>query len=71
MKNNKKYDYGKAEADLYDVGARFPEDVYEYSSEKSFRRHMKEYGLNPDRYLKSEKKNTSYGSGRSSGSSRL
>lgn len=45
-----KFDYKKAEADLYDAGARHPEEVSEYRSEKAFRGYMKEHGLNPDHY---------------------
>lgn len=62
MAKNSKYNYSKAEADLYDVGCRHPEEVYEYRSEKSFRSHMKEHGLNPDKYIKPDKNKKSSGS---------
>ena len=67
MAKKSKYNYSKAEADLYDVGCRHPEEVYEYRSEKSFRSHMKEHGLNPDKYIKSDSKKSSSGSSNSSG----
>lgn len=67
MRKNDKYDYGKAEADLYESGSRHPESVYEYRSEKSFRSYMKENGLNPDRYAKSDSKKKSSSSNNSSG----
>ena len=44
------FDYGKAEADLDDIGCRNPEEVYGYKSEKGFNEFMRENGLNPDRY---------------------
>ena len=40
-----KFNYKKAEADLYDVGAHYPDEIYDYKSEKSFRSFMKENGL--------------------------
>ena len=40
-----KFDYKKAEADLYDSGARHPDEIYEYKSEKAIRGYMKENGL--------------------------
>ena len=62
MAKNSKYNYNKAEADLYDVGCRHPEEVYEYHSEKSFRSYMKEHGLNPDKYIKPDKNKKPSGS---------
>ena len=44
-----KFDYKKAEADLYDSGARHPDEIYEYKSEKAIRGYMKENGLNPEK----------------------
>lgn len=67
MAKNNKYDYSKAEADLYDVGCHHSEEIYEYRSEKSFRSHMKEHGLNPDKYIKSDGKKKSSGSSNGSG----
>lgn len=63
MAKNSKYNYGKAEADLYDIGCHDPEEIYEYRTEKGFRSHMKEHGLNPDKYIKSDSKHKSSGSG--------
>jgi hypothetical protein len=59
MSKNSKYGYRKAEAALDDVGARHPDEIYEYRSEKSFRSHMKEHGLNPDKYIKPDSKKSS------------
>ena len=61
------FDYRKAEADLYDVGACHPEDVYEYRSEKALRGYMREHGLNPDKYIKSGGNSGSNSSSSSSG----
>lgn len=46
----KKFNYKKAEADLYDAGASHPDEIYEYRSEKAVRGYMKEHGLKPDKY---------------------
>ena len=54
-----KFNYKKAEADLYDVGAHYPDEIYDYKSEKSFRSFMKENGLNPDKYYKPDGKSGS------------
>ena len=62
-----KFNYKKAEADLYDVGARHPDEIYDYKSEKAFRSFMKENGLNPDKYYKPDEKSSRSKSG-SSGS---
>jgi len=59
MGKNSKYNYSKAEADLYDAGCRHPDEIYEYRSEKSFRSYMKEHGLNPDKYIKPDSKTKS------------
>ena len=65
-----KFDYKKAEADLYDSGARHPDEIYEYKSEKAIRGYMKENGLNPDKYYKPDgkSKRSSSGSHSNSGS---
>ena len=65
-----KFDYKKAEADLYDVGAHHPDEIYDYKSEKAIRGYMKENGLNPDKYYKPDGKNSHSkpGSGAGSGS---
>lgn len=51
-----KFDYKKAEANLYDSDARHPDEIYEYKSEKAIRGYMKENGLNPDKYYKPNEK---------------
>ena len=61
MGKNDKFNYKKAEADLDSVGARHPDRIYEYRSDKSLRGIMKENGLNPDKYYKSDNKNNSSG----------
>ena len=63
-----KFDYKKAEADLYDSGARHPDEIYEYKSEKAIRGYMKENGLNPDKYYKPDGKSSHSKSGSGSGS---
>ena len=63
-----KFNYKKAEADLYDVGAHHPDEIYDYKSEKSFRSFMKENGLNPDKYYKPDGKSSRSKSGSASGS---
>ena len=62
MAKLKEFDYKKAEADLDGVGARHPDEIYSYHSEKAVRGYMKEHGLNPDKYDKSDGKNASSGS---------
>ena len=37
MKKPDGFDYGKAEADLDDIGARYPDEIYSYHSEKAVR----------------------------------
>lgn len=63
-----KFDYRKADADLYDSGARHPDEIYEYKSEKAIRGYMKENGLNPDKYYKPDGKSKRPGSGSHSNS---
>lgn len=63
-----KFDYKKAEADLYDSGARHPDEIYEYKSEKAIRGYMKENGLKPDKYYKPDGKISRSKSGSGSGS---
>jgi len=62
MAKNTKYNYKKAEADLEDIGCRHPDEIYEYHSEKGFRSHMKEHGLNPDKYIKPDNDKKTSGS---------
>lgn len=65
MGKKSKYNYDKAEADLYEIGVRHPEDVFEYSSEKGFNEYMKEHGLNPNKYIKKDRKKKSSASSNS------
>ena len=46
----KNFDYGRAEADLEDMGHPCPDEVYGYKTEKGFNSFMRENGLNPERY---------------------
>ncbi len=62
-----KFDYKKAEADLYDSGSRHPDEIYEYKSEKAIRGYMKENGLIPDKYYKSDGKSSHPKAGSGSG----
>ena len=63
-----KFNYKKAEADLHDAGARHPDEIYEYKSEKAIRGYMKENGLNPDKYYKQNGNTSRSKSGSDSGS---
>lgn len=62
MAKLKGFDYKKAEADLDGVGARHPDEIYSYHSERAVRGYMKEHGLNPDKYYKPDRKDDSPGS---------
>ena len=44
------FDYGRAEADLEDTDCPWPDEIYDYRSEKGRDEFMRENGLNPDRY---------------------
>lgn len=57
MKKDDGFDYRKAEADLEDIGAHHPDEIYSYRSEKALRGFMKEHGLNPDKYYQDNPKN--------------
>ena len=63
-----KFDYKKVEADLHDSGARHPDEIYSYKSEKAIRGYMKENDLNPDKYYKPDGKSSRSKSGSGSGS---
>lgn len=63
-----KFDYKKAETDLFDSGAHHPDEIYEYKSEKAIRGYMKENGLNPDKYYKPDGKSRHSKSGSTSSS---
>ena len=65
MSKKSKYNYSKAEADLYDAGARHPDEIYGYKSEKGFNSYMKEHGLDPKKYTNSDSSKNSSGSGSS------
>lgn len=45
-----KFDYNKAEADLYDAGDRYSEDIYSYRNSKYRDSYLREHGLNPEKY---------------------
>jgi len=63
----KKFNYGKAEADLYDSGCHDSEEIYGYRSEKGISEFMKENGLNPDKYYEEDKSGNSNSSSNSDG----
>lgn len=63
-----RFDYGKAEADLYDSGCPYSEEIYGYRSEKGINEFMRENGLNPDRYYSGDSNNGVSGNGASNGS---
>ena len=46
----KNFDYGRAEADLEEMGHPCPDEVYDYKTEKGFNTFLRENGLNPERY---------------------
>ena len=48
---NFQFDYGKAEADLFNAGCQYSQDIYFYRTEKDLRRFLEENGLDPDRYF--------------------
>lgn len=50
-----RFNYDKAEADLFDSGCHHSEDIYGYRSEKGINEFMRENGLNPDRYYGRDK----------------
>lgn len=62
MARLKGFDYKKAEADLDGVGAYYPDEIHSYHSEKAVRSYMKEHGLNPDKYYKTDGKCSPSGS---------
>lgn len=45
-----RFNYDKAEADLYDSGCPYSEEIFEYRSEAGINDFMRENGLNPERY---------------------
>lgn len=63
----KKFNYGKAEADLYDSGCHDSEEIYGYRSEKGISDFMKENGLNPDKYYEDDNAGNSNGSNNNEG----
>ena len=46
------FDYGKAEADLYDVGCPHSEEIFEYQTERGRNEFLRENGLDPEKYHK-------------------
>lgn len=44
------FDYKKAEADLWDAGCRYSDEIWSMREEKSVRNMMHEYGLNEQKY---------------------
>ncbi len=46
----RKFDYRKAEDDLYNSGCRYSEEIYAYRSEESIDKFLKENGLDPEKY---------------------
>jgi len=44
------FNYGKAEADLYDSGCPYSEEIYEYSTDKGRDEFLRENGLDPAKY---------------------
>lgn len=54
-----KFDYDKAEADLYDAGDRYSEDIYSYRDSKYRDSYLREHGLNPEKYYKPDSPSSS------------
>lgn len=50
----KKFNYNKAEADLYDVGCHHSEDIFDYTTDKGRDSFLREHGLNPEKYYKDD-----------------
>ena len=46
----RKFDYRKAEDDLYNSGCRYSDEIYAYRSEESIGKFLKENGLDPEKY---------------------
>ena len=65
MPKQKDFDYKKAAADLEDVGAYEPDEIYRRKTKKSIDSYLRENDLNPKKYYKSNNKNS--GSGSSAG----
>lgn len=64
----KKFDYGKAEADLYEIGDRHPEDIYNYSTEKGLSEYMGSKGLDSKKYYRGSSSSKTGRSGKPSSS---
>jgi len=47
------FDYDRAEADLYDSGCPYSEEIYDYQTEKGRNEFMRENGLDPNKYTNS------------------
>lgn len=52
------FDYGRAEADLYDSGCPDSEEIYGYRSKKGIDAFMRENGLSPDKYYRNSGNST-------------
>lgn len=59
-----RFDYDSAEADLYDSGCPYADEIYGYRTEKGINEFMRENGLDPERYY-----DRGNGAGSSGGSS--
>lgn len=62
MPKQKDFDYKKAAADLEDVGAYEPDEIYRRKTKKSIDSYLRENDLNPKKYYKSNNKNSGSGS---------
>ena len=56
MPKQKDFDYKKAAADLEDVGAYEPDEIYRRKTKKSIDSYLRENDLNPKKYYKSNNK---------------
>lgn len=61
--NGKKFNYTRAEDDLYHAGCHHSEDIFDYRSERSRHELLSEYGLKDDKYYSSNGRNQSSGEG--------
>ena len=57
--SDRKFNYGKAEADLYNAGCCDSEEIYEYRTERGINEFMRENGLNPEKYYEDDKSDNS------------
>lgn len=52
-----RFNYDKAEADLYESGCPYSEEIYGYRSEEGINEFMRENGLDPQKYYKDKDNN--------------